>query len=146
MSARRTFAAFLFAVTSLAAAPHVAAAHGHAHVEWTRIEVPEGEDAARIGKRLKALLIEASRKADFGAAARVEASVKVVELTWETRGDVVRMTCAIVGRLKDGPVARSKIRFGGDPAKRDELEKQVLASVSAGLVARLAQLARNRDD
>jgi hypothetical protein len=146
VSARRTFAAFLLVLTSLGTLPSVADARGHAHVEWTRVEVPEGDDAARVGKRLRALLIEASRKADFGDAAHVEASVKVVELTWEARGDVVRMTCAIVGKLKGGPVARAKIRFGGDPSKRDELEKQVLTSVSAGLVSRLAQLARARDD
>jgi hypothetical protein len=145
MGVRRSLAAYLFGFACLAASAP-ADARMHAHVEWTRIDVPDGSDSARVGRRLRALLNEAASKADFGKSKNVAASVRVVELSWQTHGDIVRMTCAVVGHLKDGPSARSRISFGGDPAKKDDLEKQVLTSVSSGLVARLAQLARTRDD
>lgn len=139
---RWLFAA-LFACASLAGAPDVAA-RPHAKVEFTKVEIPKSDDAARIERRLRGYLKAAAKRADFGKAKHVEATVKVHELRWETRGDIVRLTCTVVGHLKGGPSAKSRISFGGDPAHREELEKQVLTSVATGLVARIAQMARAR--
>jgi hypothetical protein len=130
-------------VVTLTAGPAPAFARGRAKVDWTKIEVP-GDDSARITRVLRKLLNEAVRKADFGKVQKVSASAHVVELTWEKRGDVLRMSCAIVGRLKDGPRARSRVSFGGSPDQRSELEKQVLTMVANGMVTRLAEMARSR--
>jgi hypothetical protein len=142
MRLRHAITACILALASLSAS---VPADARGNVAWTRVEVPDGPESARVAKRLRSFLNEAAKKADFGKT-KVEASVRVVELSWSTHGDVVRMTCAVVGRLKNGQRAKSRISFGGDPAKKDELEKQVLSSVSAGLVARLAQMARARAD
>jgi hypothetical protein len=52
------------------------------------------------------------------------------------------VTCSLVGRLKGGGTARSKIAFGGKPSNRSKLERQVLASVTDGVIIRLSELAR----
>lgn len=115
-------------------------AFAHPKVEWSRIEVPDS--SARIAKTFKTALEQAARKANFGKVKSITLSAKVVEFTAEQRGDVLRVTCSVSGRVIGGHGARSKISFGGSPAARDELEKQVVTTVANGLVARLAQIAR----
>lgn len=139
----RWLCAGLFAAASVVGASD-AGARTRAKVDFTQVEVRAGDDAARVEKRLRGYLKDAVKRADFGEAKHVEARVKVLELRWEKRGDVIRLTCTVVGRLVGGPSAKSRISFGGDPAHRDDLEKQVLTSVSTGLVARIAQMARAR--
>ena len=104
----------------------------------------QGKDADRHGRMLKGLLAQATKKADFGKAERVVLIARLVEFTAEQRGDVLRLSCTIVGRVDGGPGARSRISYGGSPAKRAELEKQVLTMVANGVVARLAEIARTR--
>jgi hypothetical protein len=124
------------------AAPSTALARTTTTVEWSQIEVPPGENAARLGKVLRAALTQAARKTNFGKAKSISLSAKLVEFSTEERGDVLRVTCTVRGRVKGGPSARSKISFGGSLAQRNALEKQVLTMVANGLVARLAQIAR----
>jgi hypothetical protein len=115
-------------------------------IAWARIQVPDGDGAARTSKVLKAALEQAAKKANFGKTAKsVTLSARVVELTTEQRGDVLRVSCTALGRVVGGPSARSKISFGGSPAAREDLEKQVLTMVANGLVARLAQIARTQE-
>jgi len=109
-------------------------------VEWSRIEVPES--SARLAKVLRSALEQAARKANFGKLKSITLSAKLVEWSAEPRGDVLRVTCTVMGRVVGGQGARSKISFGGSLAARDELEKQVVTMVANGLVARLAQIAR----
>lgn len=111
-------------------------------VEWSRVEVPPGDDAARLEKTFKAALVQAAKKASFGDAKSVVLTAKLVELTTETHGDVLRVSCTVKGRVVGGASAKSKITYGGSPNDRAELEKQVLTMVANGLVARLAQIAR----
>lgn len=111
-------------------------------VEWSRVDVPAGESSARLGKVLRAALEQAARKANFGSAKSITLSAKIVSFNAEQRGDVVRLSCTVMGRIAGGQSARSKISFGGSPKDRAELEKQVLTMVANGLVARLAQIAR----
>jgi hypothetical protein len=111
-------------------------------VEWSRVDVPAGESSARLGKVLRAALEQAARKANFGGAKSVTLSAKIVAFSAEQRGDILRVSCTAIGRVKGGQGARSKISFGGSVAERADLEKQVLTMVANGLVARLAQIAR----
>lgn len=113
-------------------------------ITWTSIDVPEGDGAAALQKNLKKLLDKAARKASFGKAKKVSLSVKVTELVSEQKGDVHRVSCTIVGRIPGGPSAKSRISFGGSPADKAKLEKQVLTMVANAVVARLAEIVRSR--
>jgi hypothetical protein len=131
-------------LAALVVAPPTAHAGGKPKVEWLRVDVPDGQDAARLQKLLKKALTQAAKKANFGKAKSVTLSARVVELSTEERGDVLRITCTVMGRVVGGAGARSRISYGGSPEKRDELEKEVLTQVANGLVARLAQIARTQ--
>lgn len=111
-------------------------------VEWSAIDVPEGDGAARVQKILKQALGKAVKKADFGKAKAVKLTARVVEMTTEEHGDVVRISCTVVGRIVGGKGARSRISYGGSPSMRRELEEEVLTQVARGLVGRLAQMVR----
>jgi hypothetical protein len=128
----------------LTVAPHEAEARPGPKIEWVRVDVPEGQDAARRTKIFKQALVQAARHASFGKARTVALSVRITELTVERHDDVLRINCTAMGRIKGGPGARSKISYGGDPERRDELERQVLTMVANGLVARLAQIVRDQ--
>jgi hypothetical protein len=121
-----------------------ALADGHTKVTWTRIDVPESDGAATLEKTLKKLLDKAARKASFGKVKSVDLAVKVTELRSEQKGDVHRVTCTIVGRVAGGPSAKSRISFGGSPADKAKLEKQVLTMVANAVVTRLAEIVRAR--
>lgn len=127
----------------VASVPSVAHA-GKTAVTWTKIDVPEGDGAVALQKSLKKLLDQAARKANFGKAKTLSLTVKVTELTSETKGDVHRVTCAIIGRIPGGPSAKSRISFGGSPADKAKLEKQVLSMVAHAVVTRLAEIVRAR--
>lgn len=123
-------------VTALAAKPKV---------DWVKVEVPEGQDAARLTKVLKEALKQASKRADFGKAIKsVSLSARIVEIKTEQQGDVLRVTCTISGRVTGGAGARSRMSYGGSPDRREELEKNVVTMVANGLVARLAQIVRTQ--
>jgi hypothetical protein len=113
-------------------------------VQWTRVDVPERPDSARITKLLKKALTDAAKRANFGKAKAVALTARLIEFTAEERGDVLQIRCTIQGRVVGGASARSKISFGGSPTSRADLEKQVLTMVANGLVARLAQIARSQ--
>ncbi len=137
--------ALLTAVLSILTAAPAAHARPRAKVEWVRVDVPNREDSARVQKLLKQALGAAARKANFGKARTVTLSARVVEMTAEEHGDVLRITCTVMGRVVGGAGARSRISYGGSPDKREELEKEVLTQVANGLVARLAQIVRTAE-
>lgn len=129
------------ALTAVCAAPLPALAKPK--IEWSKIQVPEGDNAARTTKVLKQALEQAARKANFGKKAKsVSLSARIVEMRSEVHGDVLQVSCTMMGRVAGGATAKSKISYGGSVSTRDELEKQVLTMVANGLVARLAQIAR----
>lgn len=142
--AMRWISATWLALTLAVATATPAAASPPSKVEWTKVDVPDRIDAPKLEKTLRALLAQASKKADFGRGKHVVLRARVVEFTSEEHGDVLRMSCTLVGRVEGGPSARSKIAFGGRPSERAELEKQVLTTVANGVVARLAQIVRSR--
>ena len=114
-------------------------------MEWKQVDARGIGDGERISRALKAHLEKAARKADFGDADRVTLTARIVEYRWEDRGDVVRLSCTVVGRVVGSASARSRIAFGGSPKDRGALEKQVLSMVANGLVTRLAQIASRAD-
>jgi hypothetical protein len=132
-------------LSAIAATPGAAHAAGKPKIEWIRVDVPDGQDAARLGKLLKEALKQAARRANFGKAAKtVLLSARITELSVEEHGDVLRVSCTAMGRVAGGAGARSRISYGGSPDKRAELEKEVLTQVANGLVARLAQIVRTQ--
>ncbi len=136
----------LLIAASLLAVPTVAAARGRTQVEWANVDAPSGPDEARLERALRKLLVKASKKASFGdRGGKVKVSARVTELAWEDKGDVVRLSCTVVGRIEGGPSAKSRISFGGAPAQRAALEKQVLEMVANGVVTRLAEIAKSRE-
>jgi hypothetical protein len=139
----RWLPAILIAVAA-AAAPAPAVASGRANVAWKKVDAPPGDNHDRIVRTLRTILKTATRKANFGKRP-VALTARVTEFTSVTRGDVHRVTCTLVGRIVGGPTARSRISFGGHAAERAALEKQVLTMVANGVVTRLAEIAKNRD-
>ncbi|MEJ7735589.1 MAG: hypothetical protein WKG00_41180 [Polyangiaceae bacterium] len=135
----------LVAVATLAV-PTAGHARGTTQVEWANVDAPSGPDQARLERTLRKLLVKASKKASFGGrGGKVRVSARVSELVWEDKGDVVRLSCTVVGRIEGGPSAKSRISFGGAPAQRAALEKQVLEMVANGVVTRLAEIANSRE-
>ena len=140
----RWAAAAALGIAAITAAP-VTALAAKPKIDWVRVEVPEGQDAARLTKVLKEALKQAAKRADFGKAAKsVSLSARIVELKTEQQGDVLRVTCTIMGRVAGGAGARSRMSYGGSPDKREDLERDVVTMVARGLVARLAQIVRTQ--
>lgn len=140
-------AAAAIGLAAILAAPGItfASPKTKAKVDWVKVDVPDGQDAARRAKLLKEALKQATKHADFGKSAKAVAlTARIVELKTEQQGDVLRVTCTMMGRVAGGAGARSRISYGGSPDKREELEKQVLTMVANGLVARLAQIVRTQ--
>jgi hypothetical protein len=140
----RWLAAATLAVGAATSTPAAASPRSAAVVEWSKVEVPERADARELARTLRGLLAQAAKKASFGRGKHVTLSARIVELTSEQRGDVLRVSCTLVGRVDGGPRAKSRIAFGGSPAAKQELEKQVLTMVANGVVTRLAQIVRSR--
>jgi hypothetical protein len=106
--------------------------------------VPSGKGSEKTARMLRGFLTQAAKKADFGEAKSVKLSARVIDFTSVKKGDILQVSCTIVGRLVGGPSARSRISFGGSLNEREQLEKQVLNMVSNGLVTRLAEIARSQ--
>jgi hypothetical protein len=142
----RIFASFILTViVALVAPASPALARSPTAVDWTRVEGPKGDSAERLSRTLRGLLKEASRRADFGKAQKVAMRARITEYAVERRGDVIRVRCAVIGRIVGGASARSRISFGGDPRNPLALEKQVLTMVANGVVSRLAALVREQE-
>ena len=140
----RLFAALALLATLGIATPAGARAR-KPKVDWT-ITVREGRDRGEKEKLLEKLLKREARRADWGGASDgpVQASIEIRELMAIVDGDVVRVTCAGVGRIPGVGAAKSKFSFGGRPSERAKLEKHVLELVARGIVTRLAEMARQR--
>jgi hypothetical protein len=137
-------AAGLLAVAALTGTFPVAAAPKVDIQEVVFTQKDDDKAAQKRLKKIRRLLRDAAKRADFGDAKVVRLSVTVARFEVEQKDDVLRVTCTLVGRLKGGPSARSHVSFGGRPDKRKKLEEQVLSTVTDGVMTRLAQLARER--
>lgn len=120
---------------------------GRPVVKLDRLEFPENvANAKAYISHLKRVLRREAARADWGAGrgARIEYRFSVTALTLSHGGDVLTVTCAAVGKLPKGKVARSRISFGGDPRKPREVVSRVLEIVARGVITRLAELERVR--
>ncbi len=123
-------------------------AYARAKVEVGTVEFSDGAADKNTQKRLAQAIrrraSRASKQLDFGKTGRIEISFLVRDLKIEDDGEVVQVTCTLVGKLKGGGSARSKIRFGGKPDQRRKVERDVIAAATEGVVTRLAELARQK--
>ena len=132
----------LFMGLAVVAAPATGEARNKPKVAWKKVEAPAGERHDQLVRALKPLLQSAARKANFGEGKRVVLNARIIEFTSTASGDVHRVSCTLVGRIQGGASAKSRISFGGRPAERAVLEKQVLTMVANGVVSRLAEIVR----
>ncbi len=109
-----------------------------------KLELDKERDR-HVRTTIRRLASHSAKHLDFGKHGKVEVTLIVKELTIEQGPDVLRITCTLVGKLAGGGSARSRISFGGKPDKKKQLEKQVLSSVTDGVMTRLAELARAKE-
>lgn len=103
---------------------------------------PDPQVERRIEKTLTRLLKQATRRAKWGEGDKVELSARVVKLVYEESDDVLRVSVTVVAKIAGGKGARSHIRLGGRPNKRQEVETDALKIVADGLITRLSAIAR----
>jgi hypothetical protein len=144
MSTRRAFfgIAALFALGI--AAPAVAKGKGKleiASIDWPTPGASMKLREKQIKTTIRRLAVQSAKHLDFGADKAV-ATLVVKELSASEADGVLKVSCSLVGKLKGGGTARSKIAFGGKPSDRKKIERQVLSSVTDGVMVRLAELAR----
>ena len=138
------FLSVLFAIASIAFAVPAWAA---AKVEVAGIEfrqTSEKQAQKRVASAIRRQVARAAKHLDFGTTSRVEITFVVRDVEVAEEDGVVTVTCTLLGKLKDGGSARSKIRFGGKPDARKKIERQVVAAATDGVMTRLAQLSRER--
>ena len=119
----------------------------NATLDITLIEFKSSVDKKgqkRIARTIRRQAHRAAKHLDFGVKGRVEVTFLVRDIQVVEEDDVVTVTCTLVGRLKGGGSARSKIRFGGKPDKNNKVERQVVTAATEGVLTRLAQLSRER--
>jgi hypothetical protein len=148
MVPRRSFLiALAVALGAPLAKPSIAAAKAKVEVksvEWKTSNVADVAREKRLSSEIRRAAQRAAKGLDFGKSGRVELSFTVVEVSREDLGDVVRVSCTLVGRVAGGGRARSKLRFGGHPKDTKKLEKQVVIAATDGVMTRLSEMARAR--
>lgn len=119
-----------------------------ATVEWPGSTSDKARDKSRdkrVRRTVRNHASHAAAKLDFGARGRVTLTLVIKELEVIETDGLVRVTCTLVGKLNGGGHARSKLSFGGKPADRKRIERQVLSAVTDGVMTRLAELAKQRE-
>jgi hypothetical protein len=121
-------------------------ATGRPNVVLDRLELPAAPDAEVYKRHLRQVLRREARHAQWGVGRghRIEFRFVVDELEVFQEGNVLRVRCSAIGRLPKGKSARSRLSYGGDPKKRQQVVFRVLEIVARGVVTRLAELERNR--
>lgn len=116
-------------------------------IRW-KILVPERKDRPRLEYLLKEILDKETRKARWGKGytGEVEALIDVRELTARVDGEIVRVTCAAQGKIRELGVAKSRFSYGGRVEQQAQLEKHILELVARGIIVRLAEMAREKHD
>ena len=120
---------------------------GRPKVHLDRLEFPAKVPNQSVLKRhLRRVLQREVRRVEWGAGRdnRIEYRFAVTKLVVETQQGVLKVSCAATGTLPGGKTAHSKLTFGGAPEQRTRVIKQVLEIVARGVIARLAELERQR--
>ncbi len=114
-------------------------------VTITDVKLPDGPPSKELERTVRTAIAKAASGANFGKTKHVELSIRLSEMTVEVADGVVRVTCTLSGKLKGGGTARSHVTFGDVPRKKKKLTKQVLKMAAEGVVARLADVLRDRE-
>jgi len=131
----------------LLAGPAAAAPRGKPSVTLDSLVFPvDVEPARELERHLKQVLRREARRADWGAGSRAKIEYRFIveELDVAVDGNVLKVRCTALGRLPKGKSARSRIEYGGSPARRTAEIKKVLEIVARGVMTRLAELERRR--
>ncbi|NUP08550.1 MAG: hypothetical protein HOW73_21075 [Polyangiaceae bacterium] len=115
-----------------------------AAVELTKSVSTTKQRDKQLQTTLRRFAHQAAKHLDFGKVDRVEVTLVVKELSVVESDGLLRVSCTLVGKLKGGGSAKSRLSFGGKPDKKKQLERQVLSSVTDGVMTRLAMLSRER--
>jgi hypothetical protein len=121
--------------------------NGRPDVRLNRLDFPEDVPNAGHFKRfLRKRLSKETRRAVWGAGRDnvIEYRFSVTELRIEKEDGVILVKCTAVGKLPGGQAAKSRLAFGGEPAKRNKIVERVLEIVARGVITRLSELERIR--
>ncbi len=111
------------------------------------LELPDSlPRAGYFEQRLREILQREARRVVWGAGRESTITYRffVTQLSIEQQGDVVRVRCHATGQLPKGKTAKGMLTYSGAASRRDALVVEVLEIVARGVIARLAELERNR--
>jgi hypothetical protein len=105
--------------------------------------IPEHKRVARL---LEKVLKQEARRVEWGAGRnnRITYRFYLEQLEVTVEDGVYKVRCTALGRLPKGKSARSKLELGGDPRHPRKVIDQVLTIVARGVLARLANIERER--
>jgi hypothetical protein len=143
--------ALLFAAPAVAKEPKLIGPEdgpeGRPHIVLDRLVVPNTvPEYKRVSRVLEKVLKREAYRVEWGAGrqSRIEYRFYLEELSVTVDKGVYKVHCTAIGRLPKGKSARSKLVLGGDPQNPRKIIDEVLAIVARGVLARLADLERER--
>lgn len=100
----------------------------------------------RVSKVLEKVLKHEQHRVEWGAGrySRITYRFYLEQLDLSVEHGVLKVRCTALGKLPKGKTARSKLEFGGDPKDPRKVIDHVLTIVARGVLARLADLERDR--
>lgn len=120
---------------------------GRPHIVIDELVVPATlPEHQRITRVLDKMLKHEQHRVEWGAGreSRITYRFYLEQLTVSVERGVLKVRCTALGRLPKGKTARSKLEFGGDPKDPHKVIDHVLLIVARGVLARLADLERDR--
>jgi len=120
---------------------------GRPHIVLDQLVVPATlPEHQRVSQVLEKALKHEAYHVEWGAGrgSRITYRFYLEELALSVEHGVLRVRCTAMGRLPKGKTARSKLEFGGDPKDARQVIDHVLTIVARGVLARLADLERDR--
>ncbi len=120
---------------------------GRPHIVIDQLVVPETiPGRRRVTKVLDRVLKHEQHRVQWGAGreSRITYRFYLEQLDLSVERGVLKVRCTALGRLPKGKTARSKLEYGGDPTQAHKVIDHVLSIVARGVLARLADLERDR--
>jgi hypothetical protein len=120
---------------------------GRPKIVLDRLVVPASiPEHKRVERFLTKVLEHEAPRVRWGAGRhnRISYRFYLEQLEVTVQGGVYQVRCTALGRLPKGKSARSKLELGGDPREPRKVIDQVLTIVARGVLARLAELVRER--
>lgn len=124
-------------------------AHAKGKVEIVSVDLAGSAEAGKqrssyVTRMVRRFAQQSAKHLDFGKTRRAQLTFLVKELKIEETDGLVRVTCTLVGTLKGGGSAKSRLSFAGKPTRKKQIEREVIASVTDGVMIRLAEMSRAR--